>query len=140
MLMTALSVLETVHEGVFSVMAQAAPAPPNLEPSFALWDVRNVMSEERQKVLTGVSIVFSRVIPLEMDPCSHPLWKMAEQFGAKCSVSCSEDTTHVVAGTRGTEKVHLPLLLVTLRSNLWPALITNLLFCRHSGPRSMASL
>ena len=63
------------------------------------------MDEERSKVLSGCHLVFSRIIPMEQDPRTHALWRMAEQFGATCALQCSEATTHVVATTRGTEKV-----------------------------------
>lgn len=50
-------------------------------------------------------LVFTRVIPLEQDPSSHPLWRLAESFGARCSGVLDGATTHVVAGASGTEKV-----------------------------------
>lgn len=56
-------------------------------------------------MLQGCSLVFSRVMPLEQDPRTHALWRMAEQYGATCSTHCSDATTHVVAAARGTEKV-----------------------------------
>jgi hypothetical protein len=57
------------------------------------------------QVLEGVHLVFSRVIPLETNPRQHPLWLLAEQYGATCSEQCTADTTHVVAMTGATEKV-----------------------------------
>lgn len=57
------------------------------------------------QVLEGVRLVFSRVIPLETNPRQHPLWLLAEQYGATCSEQCAGDTTHVVAMTGATEKV-----------------------------------
>lgn len=59
----------------------------------------------RLQVLAGVVLVFTRVIPLEQDPASHPLWRLAETFGARCSGVLDAATTHVVAGASGTEKV-----------------------------------
>jgi hypothetical protein len=59
------------------------------------------------QVLEGVELVFSRVIPLETNPRQHPLWLLAEQYGATCSEQCTEETTHVVAMTGGTEKVRI---------------------------------
>jgi RNA polymerase II C-terminal domain phosphatase-like 3/4 len=56
-------------------------------------------------LLLGVHLVFSRVIPLESNPRQHPLWQLAEQFGATCGEQCNETTTHVVATHGGTEKV-----------------------------------
>jgi hypothetical protein len=57
------------------------------------------------QVLEGVQLVFSRVIPLETNPRQHPLWLLAEQYGATCCEACSDGTTHVVTMTGGTEKV-----------------------------------
>lgn len=50
-------------------------------------------------------LVFTRVIPLEQDPSSHPLWRLAESFGATCAINLDAATTHVIAGASGTEKV-----------------------------------
>jgi RNA polymerase II C-terminal domain phosphatase-like 3/4 len=58
-------------------------------------------------LLPGVHLVFSRVIPLESNPRQHPLWQLAEQFGATCGEQCNETTTHVVATHGGTEKVRI---------------------------------
>lgn len=49
--------------------------------------------------------MFTRVIPLEQEPSSHPLWRLAESFGATCSNHLDAATTHVIAGASGTEKV-----------------------------------
>lgn len=63
-------------------------------------------------MLAGVHLVFSRVIPLEANPRTHPLWQLAEQFGATCGEQCTEQTTHVVATHGGTEKVRTYTLTV----------------------------
>jgi hypothetical protein len=82
---------------VFSLIRGGAPQES--------WDVRAVLAARRRRVLAGASLVFSRVIPLETDPRAHPLWRLAEQFGAACGEACGEGTTHVVATHGGTEKV-----------------------------------
>ncbi|KAF6256557.1 HAD-like domain-containing protein [Scenedesmus sp. NREL 46B-D3] len=103
MLMTALRVFEQLHGLVF---ARMRAAPPAATPDAAAgWDIRNVMAAEKRQVLSGVHLVFSRVIPLESNPRQHPLWQLAEQFGATCGEQCNETTTHVVATHGGTEKV-----------------------------------
>jgi len=56
------------------------------------------------QVLMGVSVLFSHVIPQGQDPQLHPLWCLAEQFGAQCFTQCSESCTHVIANMKGTEK------------------------------------
>lgn len=68
--------------------------------------------QSHNQFTTGVSIVFSRVIPLEADPRSHPLWRLAEQYGCACSEAASDATTHIVATHGGTEKVRLCILHV----------------------------
>jgi NAD-dependent DNA ligase len=67
-------------------------------------DVRMALKLERQKVLEGVHLVFSRVIPLGQDPTTHELWKLAESFGARCSTNLVPGVTHLVAGDAATEK------------------------------------
>lgn len=112
MLRTALGVLERVHAVAFHYWGSPSLGPsisaianPAEEVPMAAWDVRSVMAEEQRRVLGGTQLVFSRVIPLQQEPQSHPLWKLAEQCGALCSTVVSETTTHIVAATRGTEKV-----------------------------------
>lgn len=87
----------------------ALRAPPRALPGgevvLASWDVRQALAHERQQVLAGVRIVFTRVIPLEQDPATHPLWRLAESFGASCATQPDAATTHVVAGASCTEKV-----------------------------------
>eukprot|EP00879_Flechtneria_rotunda_P009025 GHRR01009450.1.p1 GENE.GHRR01009450.1~~GHRR01009450.1.p1 ORF type:complete len:161 (-),score=50.12 GHRR01009450.1:1665-2147(-) len=103
MLMTAMRIFEHLHEQVFS---RLHVAPPSSSPdAAAVWDIRNIMAAEKRQVLAGVCLVFSRVIPLEANPRQHPLWQLAEQFGAVCEMQCSDNTTHVVATHGGTEKV-----------------------------------
>ncbi|KAI3433318.1 hypothetical protein D9Q98_003136 [Chlorella vulgaris] len=105
MLMVALDVLMRVHGAVM----RALGSPPQLLPSGEAvargWDVRHALTQEREKVLAGVRLVFTRVIPLEMDAADHPLWRLAESYGATCSGALDASTTHVIAGASGTEKV-----------------------------------
>lgn len=69
-------------------------------------DVRNILAAEQRKILAGCKIVFSRVFPVgEANPHLHPLWQMAEQFGAACTNTIDEQVTHVVANSLGTDKV-----------------------------------
>lgn len=71
-------------------------------------DVRNILAAQQRKVLGGCRIVFSRVFPVgELQPQCHPLWRMAEQFGAVCTVQTDDEVTHVVAISLGTDKVCL---------------------------------
>lgn len=57
------------------------------------------------QVLAGVRLLFTGLIPLEQQPETHALWRMARAFGAECAQAPDERITHVVAKARGTEKV-----------------------------------
>ncbi|MCO5571402.1 hypothetical protein L7F22_025142 [Adiantum nelumboides] len=94
MLASILKVIEKIHQNFFTNK----------------WlhevDVRHVLSTVKQTVLAGCKIVFSRVYPQGVSqPHLHPLWQMAEQFGAVCTTTIDDDVTHVVAISRGTDKV-----------------------------------
>lgn len=69
-------------------------------------DVRHILATEKRSVLAGCKIVFSRLYPQgESQPHLHPLWQRAEQFGAVCTTNIDDEVTHVVAISRGTDKV-----------------------------------
>ncbi|KAI8462251.1 MAG: hypothetical protein J3K34DRAFT_527889 [Monoraphidium minutum] len=89
--------LDRIHTQVFARIAARAPQDE--------WDARAVMDATRRRVLAGARVAFSRVIPLEADPRSHPLWRLAEQYGGVCEGAVGWGTTHVVATHGGTEKV-----------------------------------
>ncbi|KAG7672111.1 hypothetical protein KSW81_004994 [Nannochloris sp. 'desiccata'] len=108
MLMITLNLLEKMHAEVFKALKDSSAASKTTKTTFegAKSDVRHVLTNYRKKVLKGVHLVFSRVIPLEQDPKTHELWRMAEAFGASCSAVMQPGvTTHLVAGDAGTEKV-----------------------------------
>jgi RNA polymerase II C-terminal domain phosphatase-like 3/4 len=70
-------------------------------------DVREILAAEQRRVLAGCCILFSRIFPVgEMQPHMHPLWRMAEQFGANCCLTINDKVTHVVAISLGTDKVN----------------------------------
>lgn len=116
MLMVALDVLMRVHRRIFAALAAHEPC-----------DVRQALTSERQRVLAGVRIVFSRVIPLEMQPQHHPLWQLAETYGAACTNQLDARVSHLVATTGGTEKVCPPAC--------WPALSASLVACKEALQR-----
>jgi hypothetical protein len=54
--------------------------------------------------------MFSRIIPLEVkDPQRHPLWVMAQRFGATCTSAATQadwiGVTHLITNTQHTLKV-----------------------------------
>jgi RNA polymerase II C-terminal domain phosphatase-like 3/4 len=69
-------------------------------------DVRAILAAEQHQVLAGCCVLFSRIFPVgEANPHVHPLWRMAEQFGATCCLNINDKVTHVVAISLGTDKV-----------------------------------
>ncbi|KAL5979543.1 RNA polymerase II C-terminal domain phosphatase-like 4 [Asimina triloba] len=58
----------------------------------------------RREILGGCKIVFSRLFPTGSQAELPPIWKMAEQLGATCSMEVDPSVTHVVALDRGTQK------------------------------------
>ena len=68
-------------------------------------DVREILKQKKKKVLVGCKICFSRVFPKgEEKPEHHPLWKVAEEFGAICTRFLDDTVSHVVTTSAGTEK------------------------------------
>ncbi|CAM6049658.1 unnamed protein product [Sphagnum compactum] len=95
MLSSALVVIDRIHEQFFA------------NQRLREVDVREILAAEQRRVLTGCCILFSRIFPVgEMQPHMHPLWRMAEQFGANCCLTISDKVTHVVAISLGTDKVN----------------------------------
>eukprot|EP00198_Chlamydomonas_reinhardtii_P010452 XP_001699789.1 predicted protein [Chlamydomonas reinhardtii] len=69
-------------------------------------DVRDVLAEQKARILTGVHITFSRCWAQDKDPRKEPLWQLAEGLGATCLPAYDPAvTTHVVAAGGGTAKV-----------------------------------
>mmetsp|Transcript_5451 Transcript_5451/g.11610 ORF Transcript_5451/g.11610 Transcript_5451/m.11610 type:complete len:142 (-) Transcript_5451:82-507(-) len=67
-------------------------------------DVREILKRRKAAVLSGCKICFSRCFPKGTEPGDHPLWKLAEELGAVCSVDLDGTVTHVVTTSEGTEK------------------------------------
>jgi len=97
MLSTAMKLMKSVHGDYFKRYDESGNAVPP--------KIQDILQEHRECVLAGVCIVFSRVFPLDCDPKQHPLWTLAEDFGAKCSTQLQDDTTHVVGVALSTDKV-----------------------------------
>uniref|UniRef100_A0A0A9CV19 RNA polymerase II C-terminal domain phosphatase-like n=1 Tax=Arundo donax TaxID=35708 RepID=A0A0A9CV19_ARUDO len=97
-LASSLAVIERIHQNFF--------AHPNLNEA----DVRSILASEQRRILAGCCIVFSRIFPVgEVNPHLHPLWEIAEQFGAVCTNQIDDRVTHVVANSLGTDKVNWAL-------------------------------
>ena len=96
-------ILEKAHKAVFGTaeVFRERSLPPG---KHAPWDVREVIPRLRRKVLQGIHITFSGVIPLDQPPHEHRLWQLAESFGARCSPTFHPEVTHVIARNLGTTK------------------------------------
>ena len=68
-------------------------------------DIKTVLPTVKAKVLAGVVIVFSGVVPLGMDIASTDIAILAKSFGARIEDDVSRSTTHVVAARNRTLKV-----------------------------------
>lgn len=68
-------------------------------------DVKKVMPAMKMKVLSGVRIVFSGVLPLGTDIQNADISTWAKTFGAVITDKVTRDVTHVIAARPGTAKV-----------------------------------
>lgn len=68
-------------------------------------DIKTVLPSVKSKVLAGVVIVFSGVVPLGMDVGSTDSAILARSFGARIEENVGKSTTHVVAARNRTLKV-----------------------------------
>ncbi|KAK5115177.1 hypothetical protein LTR85_009935 [Meristemomyces frigidus] len=69
-------------------------------------DAAIIMSSMKNRVLAGVHIVFSGVVPLGVDIHNHDLGIWAKSFGANISENIGKRTTHIIASAeRRTAKV-----------------------------------
>ena len=59
--------------------------------------MRIYLHDIQKQILKDCTILFTRVIPKDIDPDSHPLWKMARKLGATCVEDIDERVTHIVA-------------------------------------------
>lgn len=68
-------------------------------------DIKTVLPSVKSKVLAGVVIVFSGVVPLGVDVGSTDSAILARSFGARIEENVGKSTTHVVAARNRTLKV-----------------------------------
>ncbi|XP_074307005.1 RNA polymerase II C-terminal domain phosphatase-like 4 isoform X1 [Silene latifolia] len=73
-------------------------------------DVREILKNVRNRVLSECKVVFSGVFPRNFQASEHKLWKMAEELGATCCVDMESDVTHVVSNDGGTVKSRWAIL------------------------------
>lgn len=68
-------------------------------------DIKTIMPKLKNRVLEGVVLVFSGVIPLHIDWHTSDITLWARNFGAKVEMDVGRRTTHVVAARNRTAKV-----------------------------------
>jgi len=69
-------------------------------------NVAQCLNTIRRSILAGVTILFSGVLPRNIDPRRSDLGYMALSLGAKFAAELTEAVTHVVAENPNTEKVY----------------------------------
>ncbi|KAI9495880.1 HAD-like domain-containing protein, partial [Zychaea mexicana] len=69
-------------------------------------DVKDLIPEMKRKILDGVHIVFSGLIPQQQVLSDSMYWRLAESFGAVCLPDLTGNVTHVIAAKAGTDKVN----------------------------------
>ncbi|PWN39520.1 hypothetical protein IE81DRAFT_326435 [Ceraceosorus guamensis] len=67
--------------------------------------VSHLISTIKRRVLAGISVVFSGIVPQGYSPELSHLWRQAGEFGAQCSANVTSDMTHLVIAKPGTAKV-----------------------------------
>ncbi|VDK89108.1 unnamed protein product [Litomosoides sigmodontis] len=69
-------------------------------------DLKGIISYFRKQVLRDCSIVFSGIVPVDVDVTKTEAYRLCVQFGAVVTDNVSNSTTHVIAARWGTTKVH----------------------------------
>ncbi|QRW12188.1 NLI interacting factor-like phosphatase [Ceratobasidium sp. AG-Ba] len=102
------SVLDEIHTRFFQVYEQEwlSGNKQIVSARDRGFNVQKIIPAIKRRVLDGVHILFSSVIPINMDPTASEYWRQSELFGAKCYTKLGPQITHVVAAKRGTEKVN----------------------------------
>lgn len=85
---SALDVLEKAHSMFFNW------APEHTGKA----DIRNCLRILRSGILKDCCILFTRIIPKDINQESHAAWMLATQMGATCVQEVSSRVTHVIAG------------------------------------------
>ena len=101
-----LAALTKIHTHYFAGLASAPAGGDEPAPSLPP-HVSDSVRAVRRQVLRSARIVFSHVIPLEQQskPETSAAYRLAVELGAAVQTQASSSTTHVVAGSDGTEKV-----------------------------------
>lgn len=100
--------LQAIHSAFFKAYDKTLP-PPSLHMKQNLDiipDAANIMRDLKSRVLSGVRLVFSGVVPLGVDINAYDTVIWARSFGATVTEDITKKTTHLVASPeRRTAKV-----------------------------------
>lgn len=69
-------------------------------------DLKSLIPKLKAEILIGVSLVFSGLVPNNLKLEHSRPYLIAKNLGASVTENIDENTTHVVAATSGTQKVH----------------------------------
>ncbi|CAD6184922.1 unnamed protein product [Caenorhabditis auriculariae] len=95
--------MEKVLTNIHCKYYELHDAKPSSDP---LYDVKSVINRERRKILDGVNIVMSGIVPVGEAMENTEAYRLAVQFGAAVAATVSPSVTHVVAARWGTNKVY----------------------------------
>lgn len=95
-----------IYDQYYSKIPKSIPASDLTESPSLRSNVQTILPGMKREVLRGCRIVFSSLIPINEMQRNHWIWRVAEQFGATCCESLTDNITHVVAAKRGTDKVN----------------------------------
>ncbi|KAN0060227.1 CTD phosphatase Fcp1 [Thecaphora frezii] len=82
-------------------------------------NVTDLIADRKSKVLKDCFISFSGMIPNNVVPATADIWRVAEEYGAKCISNLTQSVTHVIAARSGTVKVLRAMTQPSI-SVVWP--------------------
>lgn len=89
-------ILKIIHAQFFRIREETGKIP----------DLKQVIPDTRAKVLKGVNLVFSGIVPNRMRLEDSQAYRIARSLGANVTQNIEPDSTHLVALRAGTAKVH----------------------------------
>ena len=95
-------ILKTVHKAYYDLYDQSKS-----DSAVAAPDLKTVIPYVKRKVLAGVVLVFSGVIPTQVAVEKSKPFLLARSLGAVVRSSVDTETTHLVAARLGTAKVFI---------------------------------
>lgn len=78
----------------------------NFDDTHEIPDLKHLIPKLKAEILVGVSIVFSGLVPNVLKLEHSRPYLIAKNLGAEVTENITDKTTHVVAATSGTQKVH----------------------------------